>query len=82
MLFVYTPETVGGTIIADLPTGKYYSEELHFPEGNFVSATNTEEGNVLIKVFENMVTVKIISTIELEFKKHERDNYWFFENRI
>lgn len=36
MLYTYTPETVGGTIIVDFPTGKYHTQELHF-DNNFVS---------------------------------------------
>jgi hypothetical protein len=77
MLYTYTPETVGGTIIVDFPTGKYHSQELFYGE-DFVSIREREnDGLIIIQVQERRRNKMVISNVELEFKKHPTDNYHF-----
>lgn len=79
MLYTYTPEDVGGRIIVDFPTGKFQTQELYF-EGNFVSVREREnDGLIIIQVFDTQKNrfTKIISNVELNFQKHEMDDYYF-----
>jgi hypothetical protein len=78
MLYTYTPESVGGTIIYDLPTGQYDTANIKFEEGKLVAVyERVKDGAITIKVYENTRTTKIISSVELDFKKHVTDNYFF-----
>jgi hypothetical protein len=75
-MFVYTPESVGGTIIYEHPTGKYHTQDL-FIGNTFVHISqNQDNGHIVIEVHENTKTIKVISSIELNFQKHKTDNYF------
>lgn len=77
LLYAYTPESVGGRIIYDVPSGKYSKQEIKV-DNHFISIYEREKDNLLIiKVYEKNDTKKIISNVELEFKKHEVDDHYY-----
>jgi hypothetical protein len=77
MLYTYTPETVGGKIIVDTPGGQLYSDQF-FVEKALISIKQYVDGLLLIVIQDPQgKTIKVTSNTELNFKKHETDNFYY-----
>lgn len=79
MLYIYTPQTVGGRII-DLRTGKYHTENYH--EGKYSTVFISGESEIINYIVRFFGTgkeeiLKIISNVELEFKKHKNEESYY-----
>lgn len=81
-MFVYNTKDYGDYMIYEDPGGQYQQEEI-FIGDHFISITeDIDNKRLVIQIFENSKTTKIISNVEMEVNKHEKDNYYSVKPKL